>query len=122
MHEGLPAFYRKKAMVKKEQANQQERLMTSNSLESPAEMLRCGKGEQQDSTTFETLHLEKGIPEFIYVVYVIMERFLEVGQSGYKTMGIGSVMEKELTPGSSPAFLPVRASSVGCKCCPSPRM
>ncbi|KAL6083855.1 hypothetical protein STEG23_027258 [Scotinomys teguina] len=30
--------------------------MTSSSLESPAEM----KGEQQDSSTFEMLHLEKG--------------------------------------------------------------
>ncbi|KAL6070761.1 hypothetical protein STEG23_010709 [Scotinomys teguina] len=47
-------------MVRNEQVKPQERLMTSSSLESPAEKLHCGKGEQQDSTTSETLHFQKG--------------------------------------------------------------
>ncbi|KAL6048584.1 hypothetical protein STEG23_002269 [Scotinomys teguina] len=60
IHEGLPAFYQKKATVEDRQGNPQERLLTSGSLKNPTEMLPCGKGEQQDSATFETLHLKKG--------------------------------------------------------------
>ncbi|KAL6074929.1 hypothetical protein STEG23_032616, partial [Scotinomys teguina] len=57
IHEALPAFYQKKAMAKHEQANPRDRLTTSSSLENPAEMLYCGKVEQQDSGTFEQVIL-----------------------------------------------------------------
>ncbi|KAL6093450.1 hypothetical protein STEG23_024908, partial [Scotinomys teguina] len=47
-------------MVEDGWGNPQEGLMTSDSLKSPTEMPHCGKGEQQDSATFKTLHHKKG--------------------------------------------------------------
>ncbi|KAL6065665.1 hypothetical protein STEG23_028026, partial [Scotinomys teguina] len=52
--------------------------MTSDSLKSPIEMPCCGKGEQQDSATFKTLHHKKAITASTCISVKLRERISDV--------------------------------------------
>ncbi|KAL6084135.1 hypothetical protein STEG23_031227 [Scotinomys teguina] len=97
MHEGLPAFYQQKAMVEDGQSNPQERLMTSSSLKSPAEMPHCKKAEQ-DSTIFEMLHLRKA-PKHIFKPTVPVQSISQSGPGFYVSAAISDrVLPSPVTP------------------------